>query len=152
MPKHPSTSTEPLQDTLLDLQAGQIELANGLALVNDRAIPFDVAARDLNAEVHYIATTDRYGATIDLNDLRTKMAKEPEAQSKLHVEAEIGPGHRAADKAGLSYGCGVGSPCVRGSGALCEAQWQGGVEGLLELKQISVLGWRGRLECGDRWS
>ena len=67
-----------------------MELANGLALVNDRAIPFDLAASDLNAEVHYLPATDRYGATIDLNDLRTKMAKEPEAQSKLHLEAELG--------------------------------------------------------------
>ena len=53
-PKHPTPSTEPIQNTLLDLQAGKVELANGLAVVNDRAIPFDVAAKDLNVEVHYI--------------------------------------------------------------------------------------------------
>ena len=65
VPKHPSTSTEPLQDTLLDLRAKQAELVNGVALLNDQAIPFDLAARDLNAEVHYIRSTDRYGITVD---------------------------------------------------------------------------------------
>jgi len=40
--------------------------------------------------VHYLSATDRYGITIDLNDLRTKMGPEPEAQSKLHVEVELG--------------------------------------------------------------
>ncbi len=75
VPKHPSTSNKPVTDTLLDLKAQQVELANGVALLNDRAIPFDLAARDLDAEVHYISLSDRYGATVDLKDLRTKMAK-----------------------------------------------------------------------------
>ncbi len=90
VPKHPSTSEKPVMDTLLDLKARQVELANGVALLNNRAIPFDLAARDLNAEVHYIFLSDHYGATIDLKDLRTRLGKEPEAQSSLHVEAEVG--------------------------------------------------------------
>ena len=32
VPKHPSTSNEPIQNTLLDLRANEIELANGMAL------------------------------------------------------------------------------------------------------------------------
>ena len=91
VPKRKSTNTTPVQDTLLDLQAEKIELANGLAVFNDRAIPFDLAAQDLNAEVRYIASSDRYGVTIDLADLRTKMAKQPEMQSKLHLK--IGRAH-----------------------------------------------------------
>src|SRR5271170_952088 len=75
VPKHPSTSDTSVTDTLLDLKAQQVVLANGVALLNNRAIPFDLAARDLDAEVHYIASDDRYGATIDLKDLRTKIAK-----------------------------------------------------------------------------
>ena len=90
IPKHPSKSNEPLQDTLLDLKAAKAELVNGVALLNDKAIPFDAAARDLNLNVHYISSSDRYGITLDLNDLRTRMKSEPEAQSKLHAEAELG--------------------------------------------------------------
>src|SRR5205823_12192301 len=89
IPKHPSKSNEPLQDTLLDLKAAKAELVNGVALLNDKAIPFDAAARDLNLNVHY-SSSDRYGITLDLNDLRTRMKSEPEAQSKLHAEAELG--------------------------------------------------------------
>jgi translocation and assembly module TamB len=82
VPKHPRTSKTPLSDTLLDLKAHQVEVVSGVALLNDRAIPFDMAARDLEAEVHYIPTSDRYGATIDLNDLRTRMGTNPEVQSR----------------------------------------------------------------------
>ena len=89
-PKHPRTNTQPVSDTLLDLQARKVELVNGLAVVNDRAIPFSMAAKDLSAEVRYLRATDRYGATIDLADLQTKMAAQPEVQSKLHMTAELG--------------------------------------------------------------
>ncbi len=149
VPKHPSTSTEPLQNTLLDLQAKQVELANGLVLVNDRAIPFDLAARDLNAQVSYLPATDRYGATIDLNDLRTKMAKEPEAQSKLHVEAELGRDMAQLTK--LDFHTGAASE-VLASGSLehfAKPEWRGAVEGSIELKQIAVLGGVDGLNAGS---
>ena len=83
VPKHPSTSKESLTDTLLDLKASEVELVNGVALLNDRAIPFDLAARDLDAEVHYISSSDSYGTTVDLRDL----AHEDDGLSRGTVEA-----------------------------------------------------------------
>ncbi|MEO6924777.1 MAG: translocation/assembly module TamB, partial [Bryocella sp.] len=43
-PRRPSTSTEPVQNTLLDLQAKKVEITQGLAVVNDKAVPFNVRA------------------------------------------------------------------------------------------------------------
>ncbi len=149
VPKHPSTSTEPLQDTLLDLQAKEIELANGLAVVNDRAIPFDVAARDLNARVQYLPETDRYGATIDLNDLRTQMAKEPEAQSRLHVEAEIGRDMAQLTKLDLHTGAASEILATAAVKHFAKPEWQASIEGSLELKQIAVLGGVDGLNAGS---
>jgi translocation and assembly module TamB len=77
-------------DTLLDLKAADVELVHGVALLNDTAIPFNLAAKDLNAQVNYLPKPDRYGATIDLRDLQTQMMKEPEVKSSLHLEAELG--------------------------------------------------------------
>jgi translocation and assembly module TamB len=139
VPKHPSKSTEPLQDTLLDLRANEIDLVKGVALINDQAIPFDLAARDLDIAVHYLSATDRYGFTIDLNDLRTKMAKEPEAQSKLHLEGELGRDMAQLTK--LEFDSGKSS-VLRATGTLshfAQPQWQASVEGSLELQQVSVL-------------
>ena len=78
-PKKKDQSNQPIADTMLNLKAQKVEVVQGLALLNDRAIPFNLAARDLNAELHYVATTDRYATTIDLNDLRTQIDKQPEA-------------------------------------------------------------------------
>ena len=139
VPKHPTTSTEPVTDTLLDLRARKIELANGVALLNERAIPFDLAARDLNAEIHYIFHTDRYGATIDLRDLRTRLAKEPEAQSKLHLEAELGRDIAVLQQ--LNLGTGSASQ-FQARGTLthfARPEWEAKLSGSIEVKQIAVL-------------
>ncbi len=138
-PKHARTSTEPLQDTLLDLRANEVELVNGVALLNDRAIPFDLAARDLNAEVNYLSAPDRYGIALDLSDLRTKMGDEPEAQSRLRLTAELG--RDIAMLKSMEFDSGKSS-VLHVTGTLnhfAQPDWQTAVNGTLELRQISVL-------------
>ncbi|HEY4354553.1 MAG TPA: translocation/assembly module TamB domain-containing protein [Acidobacteriaceae bacterium] len=138
-PKHPTPSNEPVQDTLLDLQATKVELANGLLLINDRAIPFDAAANDLNAEVHYISSSDRYGATLDLADLRTRIKTEPEVQSKLHMTAELG---RDAFQL-QSFDFDTGNHTHLSANALIEhfakPEWQADAKGAVDLKQLGLL-------------
>jgi translocation and assembly module TamB len=138
-PKHPNTSKTPLSDTLLDLKAGEVVVTNGVALFNDRAIPFDMAARDLGAEVHYVSSTDRYGMTVDLKDLRTKMAKQPEAQSALHLVGELG--RNAADLKSFEFTSGRSSKLDGTAGIknFSNPEWQVAVKGSLDVKQISVL-------------
>jgi translocation and assembly module TamB len=124
---------------LLDLKAKEVLLDNGVALLNNRAIPFDLAARDLNAEVNYIASDDRYGTTVDLKDLRTKMGKQVEAQSMLHVEAELGRDIALLKAMQLTTGK---SSTLEATGSVkhfAKPEWQTTVKGTLELKQISVL-------------
>src|SRR5215469_3053925 len=148
VPKHPSTSTEPVQDALLDLQASEVELANGLAVVNDRAIPFDAAAKNLNAQVHYITLSDRYGISIDLADLRTRMMTQPEVQSKLHMEMQLG--RDMAQLMSFDFETGMNSHLK--ATALIEhfahPEWQATVNGELALKQIGYIAGLEGLEDG----
>lgn len=139
VPKHPSTSSQPVTDTLLDLRARKVELANGVALINQRSIPFDLAARDLDAEVHYILHTDRYATTIDLRDLRTRLAKEPEAQSTLHLEAELGRDDAVLERLDLHTGK---ASQLHAKGALknfANPEWQANASGSIEVKQLAML-------------
>jgi translocation and assembly module TamB len=138
-PKHPNTSKTPLTDTLLDLKAQEMVVTNGVALFNDRAIPFDMAAKDFGAEVHYISSTDRYGLSVDLTDLRTKIGKRVEAQSTLHLAGELG--RNAADLKEFEFTSGASSKLTGSAGIknFAKPEWQAAVKGSLELKQISVL-------------
>ena len=138
-PKHPSTSNTPIADTLLDLKAKEVVLSNGMALVNDRAIPFDVAANNLDAEVHYLPSTDRYGATIDLNDLRTRLAKRMEAQSTLHLAVQLG--RDMVDLPRFEFTSGKNSKLEATASVenFAEPRWQAAVKGSIELTQLAVL-------------
>jgi len=139
VPKHPRTSEKPVMDTLLDLKARQVELANGVALLNNRAIPFDLAARDLNAEVHYIFLSDHYGATVDLKDLRTRLGKEAEAESSLHVEAELGRDLALLTRLDLHTGQASHLTATGSLRNFAKPEWEATASGSLELKQIAVL-------------
>ena len=149
VPKHVTPSNEPVMDTLLDLKAQEVELVDGLAMLNDKAVPFNLAARDLQASVHYIASSDRYGATIDLNDLQTQMQKQPEVQSKLHLVAELG--RNSADLKEFSFHSGAASDLYAFAALkdFNDPVWTATVKGSLELKQISVLAGVDGLDAGS---
>jgi translocation and assembly module TamB len=143
VPKHKSTSNESVQDTLLDLQARKVELVDGLAVVNDRAIPFNVAAKDLSAEVLYERKPDQYAATIDLGDLQTKLVNEPEVQSKLHLMAELGRDKFALKSMDFSVTPSGGPTTHLTADALVQhfasPQWQATVKGNVDVKQLGYL-------------
>ena len=111
-----------------------------------------MAARDLNAEVQYLKATDRYGITIDLNDLRTKMDKQPEAQSKLHLEGGAWDATSAQLKT-LEFDSGKAS-VLHATATLnhfAQPEWQIAANGTLELRQIIGAdgdGWADRRDGG----
>ncbi|MDE1177619.1 MAG: translocation/assembly module TamB domain-containing protein [Edaphobacter sp.] len=138
-PKHPSTSTKPITDTLLDLRAREVEVANGVALINNLSVPFDLAARDLDAEVHYIYHTDRYGATIDLRDLRTRIASEPEAQSSLHLDGELGRDVAVLHHFELHTGNASELKANASLTHFARPEWSGSLSGTVEVRQVAVM-------------
>ena len=139
VPKHPSTSTEPIQDSLLDLQAKAVELADGLLLINDRPVPFNAAARDLNATVKYLPSTDRYGIDIGLADLATQIAKQPVEHSKLQLDLQLGRNMAALE----NFDFDSGNNTHLGAKALIEnfanPAWQADVDGSINLRQVGFL-------------
>jgi len=138
-PKHPNTSTTPVQDTLLDLQASDVELADGLAVLNDRAIPFDLAANDVNAQVNYLSASDRYGIAVTLNDLRTKMGKQPEVQSTLRLSVELGRDMATLKSFDFTTGASTRLVATASVEHFNKPEWQANVNGQLEMKQVGLL-------------
>ncbi len=156
-PKHPRRLSQPLTDTLLDLQAHQVELVHGMAMLNDRVLPFNLTARDVNAQIAYLRSKDRYGATIDLDDLQTRMASQPEVQSRLHLSAEMGRDMAAISRLEFWSGAedsGGAKPASRGEDAgsvathlvahaelthFARPLWKGAIFGSVGVRQLSYL-------------
>src|SRR5260370_42337106 len=109
-----------------------------------------MAARELGAEVHYIVSTDRYGMTVDLKDLRTKISTQVEARSALHVAA--GVGRDAAELQRLEFTSGTNSK-LEATGGLkhfARPEWQATGEGSVEGRRRSGRGQSGGLGAGRR--
>ena len=110
-PKHSSTSKEPAADRLLDLRAREVALVDGVALVNDRAIPFDLAARDLDVEMRYLRPTDRYGIAVGLNDLRTRWMPSLKCVRSCTSTRSWAAMRWTLKDTGIRFGRSVGAPC-----------------------------------------
>ena len=139
VPKTKSTSNEPVLDTLLDLQASKVELADGLALLNDKAIPFDLAANNLGVNERYITSLDHYGIDLGISDIRTRMQAMPEAQSRLQLKAEVG--RKLISVQSLSFDTGKSSHLDANAHIenFDDPVWNIAVKGNVEVPQISVL-------------
>ncbi len=140
IPKHPSTSTEPIQNSLLDLQAKEVELADGLVLINDRPIPFNAAAQNLNARVQYLPATDRYGIDVSLADLQTQMQKQPVEHSSLHLNMQLGRNMAALNQFDFYTGMNSHLGATATIANFAHPNWQAHVAGGIALPQIGYLG------------
>jgi translocation and assembly module TamB len=107
--------------------------------VNDKAIPFDLAADKLNVEVHYVSQTDRYAATVDLADLRTRMSPQPEVSSKLHLTAQIGRDMASLDSFDFTTGEKTHLKASAAVDNFAKPEWQVDLDGGIELKQLGYL-------------
>jgi len=138
-PKTKSTSNKPVADTLLDLEAETVNVNNGTVLLNDRAIPFNLDARDLDANVQYQMSGDQYAIHVGLSDLRTTMKKEPTVQSRLAADVTLA--RHALEIKRFEFDTGKKSQLIA-TGSLKDFNhpaWQGAASGTVELKQVSTI-------------
>ena len=149
VPKQPSTSTEPIQDTLLNLQVKETELADGLILINDRPIPFNASAQDLNARVQYLRATDRYGIDVDLADLQTQMQKQPLQHSRLHLDLQFGRNMAALESLNFESGNNTSLKATALIENFAHPAWQADVDGSVNLKEVGFLGGVEGFTSGD---
>jgi translocation and assembly module TamB len=84
------SSGKSAKDTVFDLKVGRTEIRNGVALINERTIPFDLAANDLGVAVTYAPLQDHYLATLHAADITAQRGKYPPVQSRLDLSADIG--------------------------------------------------------------
>jgi translocation and assembly module TamB len=88
-PKTESSGGKPIKDTLFDLAVDRAELIGGLAMVNQRATPFDLSANDLGLTVTYTPVNDAYLAALQVSDLTAQRGKQPPVHSKLTLQVDL---------------------------------------------------------------
>jgi translocation and assembly module TamB len=98
---NPNTS---VTDTLFDLAVDRTEIGNGLLLLNQRAIPFELSAKDLSANVTYDHGRDHYLAALQAADIMAQRGKLPPVHSLLTLRADLGRTSAVLDQLELRTG------------------------------------------------
>ena len=137
-PKSAAPSGAALPDTIFDLQIRRLEVNRGLALINQRAIPFNINANDLAAVVTYAPTTDHYLADLQVADLDLEHGTAPTLSSKLHLQAEIA--RTSAQIRALHFLSGGSRLDASGSiQDFAHPRWTLAVRGQVDLREFTAL-------------
>jgi translocation and assembly module TamB len=152
VPKKKTENGKPVTDVIFDLQANRTEVNDGVLLLNQRALPFNLAANNLSTKVTYRARPESYLATVHVEDLTAMRGKAPAVHSKLELNAEIARNALKLD--GLHFVSGdrtSGESKLDASGTLndfTKLHWQIGAKGTVDLRAVAALAAVDGLERG----
>ncbi|HEY2001088.1 MAG TPA: translocation/assembly module TamB domain-containing protein [Acidobacteriaceae bacterium] len=138
VPKKQTESNKPVTDTIFDLEANRAQVNNGVLLLNQRALPFNVAANHLATTVTYRAQPESYLGTVHVEDLTAQRDKAPAVHSTLDLNVEMARNALKLD--GLHFVTGESKLDV--SGALndfTKLNWKIGANGAIDLREVAAL-------------
>ncbi len=116
-----------------------MEVHDGMALLNQRAIPFQLAANDLGVVITYAPATGHYLGEITCSDITAQQGKAAVVHSKLDLSVEAA--HDAVDLKTLHFT--TGKTSLQASGSLihfANPQWKLSADGTVELAEVTALG------------
>jgi translocation and assembly module TamB len=138
-PKARENTSGPAVKTIFDLQANRVEVHDGMALLNERAIPFRVAANDLGVLITYAPVRGHYLGDITCADLNAQQGKAAVLHSQLDLSVEAA--HDAVDLKNMHFTSGKTS--LQASGTLVHysnPQWKLSTNGTVELAELTTVG------------
>src|SRR5271154_4311802 len=142
-PKVASASNTSVTDTLFDLAVDRTEVKDGVALINQQAIPLNLAANNLGVTVKYVSPIiprgrDRYVGAIHVEDLTAQRGKAPLIHSQLDLQMDLG--RNEADL--QSFRLQTGRSLLEGSASLqdfASPQWKTTLRGKVDIRAVETL-------------
>ena len=125
--------------TIFDLKAARMEIRDGMALLNERSIPFELAANNLGVVITYAPVSDRYLGTFTCSDITAQQGTAAVIHSQLDLSAEVG--RDAVDLKTLNFT--TEKTRLRAAGTLAHfahPQWKGTAAGAVDLAEVTALG------------
>jgi translocation and assembly module TamB len=146
-PKIASTSNKPITDTIFDLAAERAEITDGMALINQRAVPLNFSANQVAVAVTYLPaplgakdpkTEERYSGRIHIEDLTAQRGKFSPVHSKLDMQISLG--RNEADLQSLRLQTG---PSVLDAKAslknFADPRWNLETQGKVDMREVEAL-------------
>ncbi len=137
VPKTKQTG-KPIKDTIFDLQVGRTEIRDGVALINQRATPFNLAANDLGVVVTYAPQNDHYRATLHAADVTAQRGRLAPIQSKLDLSVDMGRNTLNLTQMQLQ----TGESTLKASASVQDfsnPQWNLAAQGKVDVREVMAL-------------
>jgi translocation and assembly module TamB len=138
-PKAKESSSGPAIRTIFELQANRVEVHDGMALLNARAIPFQLAANDLGVVITYAPVSDRYLGQITCSDLTAQQGNAAVVRSQLDLSVETA--RDTVDLKTLHFT--TGKTRLQATGTLvhfANPQWKLSADGTVDLAELTTVG------------
>jgi translocation and assembly module TamB len=145
-PRSTRKSEKSIPDTIFDLQAERAEVRDGMVLINQRAIPFSLSAKNLGVVVTYAPVIDRYLGQILIADLSLQQGAKPALASKLVADVQLA--RNSAQLKALHFSSGGSKLDATASVEnFADPKWNFAAQGNVDLRQVTALtGIDGQLE------
>ncbi len=141
-PKHPSTGNS--TEEIFNLAIGRAVVNNGVAILNQQQIPFNLAANNLAAQVSYVPARDRYVGTIHAEDVVAQRGSDTPVHSQLDASVDVG--RNSANLVSFTLQSGVQgrsqATVLRVGGTLdnfADPHWQFTMKGAIDALEIRAL-------------
>jgi translocation and assembly module TamB len=97
-------SSEPLPQTLLSMAVEQTRIEDGMVLVNDRKVPFELAAGPMHLIMRYMPQQSAYQASLNTRNITFRLKNSTETHSRLQVKLELARDSIKVDSLNLQTG------------------------------------------------
>ena len=143
-PKPKQASTGGSTDQIFDLAIGRTVVDNGVAIFNQRAIPINLTASNLAAQVSYVPLRDRYVGSLHVEDIVTQRGADVPVHSVVDASLEVG--RNSANLVSLTLQSGPQGKSqktvLRANGTLdnfAAPHWQFGMKGAIDALEVRAL-------------
>lgn len=143
-PKRKQAATTNSANEIFNLAIGRTVISNGVALLNEKEIPFDLTANNLAAQIGYVPARDHYVGTIHAEDIVAQ--REPGAPVHSQLDASVEVGRNVANLVSLTLQSGPQGKSqktvLRASGTLdnfADPRWQFSMKGAIDALELRAL-------------
>lgn len=142
-PRRPSSGSA--KDEIFNLAIAHAVVHDGVALLNERKIPFDLSANHVAAIVSYVPTRDHYTGSLHAEDIVAQRGATVPIHSTLDASVDVG--RNTAQLVSLTlqsgpFGEGTQKTVIRLAGRLdhfADPRWQFTVKGAVDAREIRAL-------------
>jgi translocation and assembly module TamB len=138
-PRPKVASSRPLPQTLLNLAIEQTHVERGMLLVNDRAIPWELAAGPMRLAMTYMAAKREYRVVLQTKNITFRLKNAAAAHSRL--DATIDLGRNAVQIERLDLETGTSRLLVTGHlKDFTAPEWQASAHGTVDAREVGLIG------------